>query len=169
MPEGSSESARLTVLGMIFRACDLPSTYNHALFCLYLKNKGFYEQVRGHVEKAGRDFDRELADLFVSPFIRKALLACDPDLGDEKEVRETLRSQFPSKRDIDTSEFVRVAKEVLTIQGGGSIPLTVIVLDEVQHYIGDDKDRSKHVTELAETLNKQMDSWVLLVASCQET
>lgn len=167
MPEGSSESARLTVLGMIFRACGFPSTYNQALFCLYLKNKGFYDEVRKHITDAGRDFERELTDLYVSPYIRKALLDCDSGLGDEKEVRQILRDQFPSKLDIDTSEFVRVAKEVLTMQGGGSLPLTVIVLDEVQHYIGDDKERSKHVTELAETLNKQMESKVLLVAAGQ--
>ncbi len=167
MPEGSSDSARLTVLGIMFRSCGLPAAYNQAMFCLYLKNKGFYDAVRGHLEDAGRDFERELSDLYVSPYLRKALLAVDPGLGDEKEVRQLLRDQFPPKTDIDTSEFIRVTKEVLKARGGGQLPLTIFVIDEVQHYIGDDKDRSRHVTELAEALNKQMDSKVLLVMAGQ--
>jgi hypothetical protein len=167
MPEGSSDSARLTVLGILFKSCGFPGSYNQAMFCLYLKDKGFYEKVRKHVEDAGREFDRELTDLYVSPYIRKAVLAADPGLGDEKEVRQLLRDQFPSKADISTSEFIRVIKEVLTMQGGGTMPLTAFIIDEVQHYIGDDKDRSRHVTELAEALNKQMDSKVLLVMAGQ--
>jgi hypothetical protein len=167
MPEGSSDSARLTVLGILFRACGFPSAYHQARFCLYLKDKGFYDAVRDSVTAAGKDFHRELSDLYVSPPIRKALLEADPGLGDEREVRSLLREQFPSVTDLGTPEFINVTKEVLTLQGGGKIPLTAIILDEVQHYVGDNKDRSRHVTELVEALNKQMDSKVLVVAAGQ--
>ena len=167
MPEGSSDSARLTVLGIVFKACGFPSAYNQALFCLYLKGQGFYDEVRKEVEDAGRDFERELTDLYVSPVIRKALLKCDKGLGDDKEVRQILREQFPTKNDITTPEFVRVAKEVLKIQGGGSMPLTAVVLDEVQHYIGDSEERSSNFTELVETINKQMESKMIVIAAGQ--
>ena len=167
MPEGSSDSARLTALGILFRACGMPSAYNQARFCLYLRDKGFYDPMRAKLQAAGRDFSRELTDLYVSPYIRKALLECDSGLGDEKEVRQLLRDQFPNPSDVSTPEFVSIAREVLMQQGNGKIPLTVIVLDEVQHYIGDDKDRSRHVTEMTEALNKQMDCRVLVVAAGQ--
>lgn len=167
MPEGSSISARLTVLGILFKSCGLPALYNHAMFCLYLRNEGFYDAVRAHVEAAGRDFERELTDLYVSPHIRKALLSVDTGLGDEREVRQLLREQFPNRNDINTSEFIRITREVLEIQGQDSIPLTSLILDEVQHYIGDDKDRSREITELTEALNKQMDSRVLVVMAGQ--
>lgn len=167
MPEGSSESARLTVLGILFRGCGLPAAYNQARFCLYLRDKGYYEKVSSHVTAAGKDFRRELLDLYVSPHIRKALIACDAGIGDEREVRELLRTQFPNKTDVGTDEFVQLAKEALRLKGHGDIPLTVIVLDEVQHYIGDSKDRSMGVTELTEALNKQMGSRVLVVGAGQ--
>lgn len=167
MPEGATDSARLTVLGILFKACGFPSAYNQAMFCLYLKDKGFYDSVRKAVEDTGKEFSRELTDLYVSPIIRKALLENDPGLGDEREVRQLLREQFPAQNDIGTSDFIRIAKEVLLMQGQGKIPLTVIILDEVQHYIGDDKDKSRHITELTEALNKQMDSKVLVVAAGQ--
>jgi len=167
MPEGSSESARLTVLGILFRSCSLPSAYNQAKFCLYLRNQGYEEAVRRHVEQAGRSFDRELTDLYVSPYLRRALLAADSGLGDEKEVRQLMRDQFPAKSDISTSEFLGLAKEALTVKGEGSIPLTAFVLDEAQHYIGSDEDRARDITELAEALNKQMDARALLVMAGQ--
>jgi hypothetical protein len=167
MPEGTSESARLTVLGILFRGCGLPAAYNQGKFCLYLRDKGYYDAVVKHVESAGKDFRRELADLYVSPHIRRALVVSDPGLGDEREIRELLRQQFPNKTDVGTDEFIALAKEALSLRGNGEIPLTVIVLDEVQHYIGDSKDRSMGITELAEALNKQMGSRVLLVGAGQ--
>jgi len=167
MPEGSGDSARLTVLGIIFRGCGLPAAYNQAKFCLFLRDKGYYERVETHVRAAGKDFRRELNDLYVSAHIRKALIACDPGLGDDKEIRELLRQQFPNKTDVITSEFVGLAKEALLLQGNGEIPLTVVVLDEVQHYIGDNRDRSRDITELTEALNKQMGSRVLVVGAGQ--
>jgi len=167
MPEGSAESARLTVLGIIFRGCGLPAAYNQAKFCLFLRDKGYYEKVESHVRTAGKDFKRELGDLYVSPHIRKALIACDPGLGDDKEIRELLRQQFPNKTDVSTAEFVNLAKEALAIQGKGEIPLTVIVLDEIQHYIGENQERSMGITELTEALNKQMGSRVLVVGAGQ--
>jgi hypothetical protein len=167
MPEGSAESARLTVLGIIFRGCGLPAAYNQAKFCLFLRDKGYFDKVEAHVRGAGKDFKRELTDLYVSPHIRKALIACDPGLGDDREIRELLRQQFPNKTDVSTSEFVNLAKEALTIQGKGEVPLTVVVLDEIQHYIGDNKERSMGITELTEALNKQMGSRVLVVGAGQ--
>lgn len=167
MPEGSSESARLTVLGILFRGRGLPSAYNQARFCLFLRDKGYHDKVAALVATAGKDFRRELVDLYVSPHIRQALIACDPGIGDDREVRELLRTQFPNKSDVGTDEFVRLAKEALRLKGSGEIPLTVIVLDEVQHYIGDSKDRSMGITELTEALNKQMGSRVLVVGAGQ--
>lgn len=167
MPEGSSESARLTVLGIIFRGCGLPPAYNQAKFCLFLRDKGYYDKVVKQVEAAGKDFRRELMDLYVSPHIRKAVAACDADLGGEKEVRELLRAQFPNKTDVTTDEFVSLAKEALRLRGDGHIPLTVVVLDEVQHYIGNNDERSMGITELTEALNKQMESRVLVVGAGQ--
>ncbi len=167
MPEGRVESARLTVLSIIFRACGLPQAYHQAKFCLYLKNRGYFDSVKSAVEKEGKEFHRELAELYASPIIRKALLANDPGLGDEREVGALIREQFPQTSDIETNEFIRIAKEVLSIQGGGAIPLTAIVLDEVQHYVGSSEERSRSVTELTESVLKQMDSRVLIIAAGQ--
>ncbi|NNL67677.1 MAG: BREX system P-loop protein BrxC, partial [Myxococcales bacterium] len=49
----------------------------------------------------------------------------------------------------------------------GETPLTILVLDEVQQYINEAQDRSAAITEVAEALQTQFDSRVMLVAAGQ--
>ena len=165
LPAGGAESVRLTVLGAILRSKGLPENHAQAKFCLYLKQYGFYDGVKTFIEAKGKDFLKELNNLYVSPLIREALIQADAKLGNSEAVRELLKNQFAPKADITTSEFIQITKEVLS--ANGKLPLTVIVLDEVQLYIGDDSSRSTQVVELAEAICKQLDSRVLLVGAGQ--
>ncbi|MCA9057797.1 MAG: BREX system P-loop protein BrxC, partial [Planctomycetaceae bacterium] len=165
LPAGGSDSVRLTVLGIILRSMGLPATYAQARFCLYLRNNGFFDQVKAAVEKAGKDFYRELNDLYVSPVLHDALVAVDSGFGDRKSARETLKQEFKQPPDIDTSDFIRLTREIL--QSEGELPCTMLVLDEVQLYISDDSDRATKVVEVAEALSKQLDCRLLLVGAGQ--
>ncbi len=165
LPAGGSDSVRLTVLGIMLRSMGLPATYAQARFCLYLKNNGFFDHVKTVVEKAGKDFYRELNDLYVSPVLHDALVAADPGFGDRKSTRETLKQEFKQPGDIDTSEFIRLVREVLT--SNRELPCIMLVLDEVQLYISDDSDRATRVVEVAEALSKQLDCRLLLVGAGQ--
>lgn len=166
LPSGGGSGVRLTVLGIVFRSKGLPETLPQARFCLWLQKSEIYSKVRKAVEAAGKDFLRELQDLYVSPVLAKALLAADPDFApDEKQARATLRAQFPVVSDVSTAEFVSSVREVLSVNG--QIPATVIVLDEVQLFIGDSTQRSTDVQEVAEALCKQLDSRVMLIGAGQ--
>ena len=166
LPSGGGNSVRLTVLAIIFRSKGLPETLPQARFCLWLQKAGIYDKVRKAVEAAGKDFLRELQDLYVSPVLAKALLAADSNFApDEKQARATLRAQFPVVTDVSTAEFIGYVREVLTEDG--HIPATVIVLDEVQLFIGDSTQRSTDVQEVAESLCKQVDSRVMLIGAGQ--
>src|SRR5262249_41790522 len=69
---------------------------------------------------------------------------------------------------ITTEELLSTFKRVLKLAGrDGRTPLTLLVLDEVQQYIGDSNDRSTLVTDVTEALSKQLDSHVLVIASGQ--
>lgn len=166
LPSGGGASVRLTVLGIVLKSRDLPESLPQARFCIWLKKNGFYESVKKSVEDAGKDFLRELQDLYVSPLLAKALLAADPAFAtDEKQVRPTLRAQYPGVNDITTAEFIQTIREALSTDG--QIPCTIIVLDEVQLYIGGEEMRSTDVQEVAEALCKQTDSRVLLIGAGQ--
>ena len=163
---GAGDSVRLAVLGIVFNAAGLPESYPQARFCLWLKKNGIYHGVRDAVEAEGRDFRRELNDLYVSPLIARALLALDPHFApSERDARSTLRAQFPKPADVTTDDFIAAMQDALA--PGGRMPSTVVILDEVQQYIGDDTRRSYVVQEVVETCSKQFADRVLFVGTGQ--
>ncbi len=170
LPSGTTDNVRLTVLGVILRGAGLPDQLPLAQFCLWLRDEGYYDKVKKAVEKAGKDWLAELSNLYVSGPIAKAMLACDSNFApNETEARKTLRAQFPpTATDIPTPEFVVLAKRALALAGkDGKLPCTILVLDEVQQYIGSSNERSTMVTEVAEAISKQIDSKIIVVGAGQ--
>ena len=166
LPSGGGESVRLAVLSIVLASKGLPEALPQAQFCMWLQKNGIFDRVKAAVEAAGKDFFGELHDLYVSPILAKAVLDADRDFAaDLKQARATLRTQFPVVDDISTNEFIRLVREVLSVNG--KVPCTVIVLDEIQLFIGNDPDRSRDVQEVAEALCKQLDSRVLLIGAGQ--
>ncbi len=166
LPSGGGESVRLAVLSVILRSKGLPSSLPQAQFCIWLQKNNIYEKVKSLVESAGKDFASELHDLYVSPLLAKSLLEADPAFApDLKQARAALRAQFPVVEDVSTEEFIRIIRKVLSTNG--EIPCTVIVLDEIQLFIGDSPHRSTDVMEIAEAICKQLDSRVLFIGAGQ--
>jgi hypothetical protein len=170
MTSGSSDNVRHTILGVFLRAVGLPSAYPQARFCLWLREQGWWESVTASVEAAGKKLDKEVNDLYVSPAIMRALLRCDPGFAtSEAAARQILKAQFPPLAgDLTTEEFLRTVKAALALAGtGGRLPCTLLILDELQQYVGDSHDRSVLVTEVVEAVSKQLDSQVLVVGAGQ--
>ena len=163
---GAGDSVRLSLLGVVFKSADLPESYPQARFCIWLRKNCIYEQVCAAVEAEGRDFRRELNDMYVSPLIARGLLAADPDFaGNERDARAALRAQFPKPKDITTEEFVTALQDALAPDG--DMPCTVIILDEVQQYIGDDTGRSYVVQEVVEACSKRFGDRLLFLGTGQ--
>ena len=161
---GAGDSVRLALLGIVFKAADLPEGYPQARFCIWLKKNGIYERVCAAVEAEMRDFRRELNDMYVSPLVAKGLLAVDPNFaGNERDARAALRAQFPKPKDITTDEFVTALQDALAPDG--EMPCTVIILDEVQQYIGDDTSRSYVVQEVVEACSKRFGDRLLFLGT----
>ena len=179
LTSGGMGLVRTEVLGLVFRALDLPETVTHARFCLWLLEKGWFGQVREACEKRGRGWNEELSDFHVGSVIAGVLRDLDPSLGaDVPTARAAIRAQFasPPPGDLSTSAFLELLRRALTLapaaRGAGpdgkrDLPLTLLILDEVQQYLGDVGDRSTVFTELAEAVQTQLSGRVMLVASGQ--
>lgn len=170
LPAGTTERVRLTILSILFRAAGLPEQYPQACFCLWLEESGWLDAVRQAIEAAGKSWLAELNNLYVSPVIAKALLECDPHFApNEAEARKTIRTQFaPVGSDLTTSDFIVQCRRVLQRFGrGGKLPCTVLVLDEVQQFMGQSETVSTLVTEAAEAIETQLESQVMLVGAGQ--
>ena len=163
---GAGDSVRLALLGIVFKSAGLPESFPQARFCLWLEKNRIYDQVRAALEAEGRSFRRELRDMYVSPLIARALLAADPSFAEgEKAAREVLRVQYPKPRDITTDEFVAALHDTLAPEGG--LPATVVILDEVQQFIGEDTGRSYVVQEIVEACSKRFGDRLLFVGTGQ--
>ena len=163
---GAGSSVRLALLSIVFKSAGLPESFPQARFSLWLKKNEIYDQVRAEVEAAGRSLRSELSDLYVSPVIARALLTADPGFAaGDRDARAALRAQFPKPDDITTDEFVEALQEALARDGG--MPATVIILDEVQQYIGDDTNRSYVVQEIVEACSKRFGDRLLFVGTGQ--
>jgi hypothetical protein len=168
MPSGAKDAVRKTVLAILLKAVGMPEKVPQARFCFWLREKGYLNAVRSAVEAEGSRWLEELDELYVSPLIAGAVLEQDPDYAaGNREARDVIRQQYPnSDSDITTAEFVQLARKALA-PDGGELPHTMLVLDEVQQYIGDSNDRATDFVEVAEAVQAELDCRVMLVASGQ--
>ena len=140
---GKRGNVRLAFLSIIFKSVGLPEQYHLARFVMWLKSQGVLDAVQQYVRLHGKavadqdPWQRELRNLYVSPVMAQALLHHFSDLAtNAPDMSKVLRAQFPEVKDITNDEMVDAVMDAL--ERNGQLPLTLIVLDEVQQYVGGD-------------------------------
>ena len=166
----SGDSLNAVFLSIVLGSAGLPTRVAPTQVALWLAGKGQLDEVRSHVEEAGGDFIEELGEYNLSIRLANAILAVDPGFADTgADVRKALRSQFPpDTRSLTTAETIALLRRVMRHVGGGVVPPTLIVLDEVQQYISGDGGRAMEVQNLVESVSRELEGRVLLVATGQQ-
>ena len=163
---GAGDYVRLELLNIVFKSAGLPEQYPLARFVMWLRDEGYLDDVRRRVEAAGKEWDRELRNLYVSPHIAQALLDVYPDFAaGPREARALLKEQFPKVDDVSTEQMVHAIRDALAVDG--KLPLTLIALDEVQQYIGENQARTFLIQEVTETCSKHFAGRLLFVGTGQ--
>lgn len=165
---GANNNVRLALLNIIFKSAGLPESYNHAQFVLWLKQEGLYEKLRSSIESKDKDWAKEVRRMHASTLLAEALLALRPDFAaDVAQVKAILINQFPNVTDVTNQQMVDAIYEALSADG--QFPLTLVVLDEVQQYVGTDTDKAHQVQEVVETCCKhsKFQNKLLFVATGQ--
>nr|WP_294866193.1 BREX system P-loop protein BrxC [uncultured Pseudogulbenkiania sp.] len=163
---GAGDKVRLALLGIVFKSKGLPEQYNQAQLVLWMQREDILPTVEAELKAAGRSLAQELPHMYVSSHLAKALLKARPDLAHtEADARKLLKEQFPQVTDV-TSEQMTSAIEAALAEDG-KFPLTLVVLDEVQQYIGADAEKAFQVQEVTETLSKHFNGKLLFVGTGQ--
>ncbi len=163
---GASGSVRLALLRILFRSVGLPEQYPLARFVMWLKAEGMHEDVRNHVQHNGFDWQEELDNFYVAEGLHQALVKAKPNLfTSSTSCLETLNNLYPHVSDISSDEMIKAIRQALTKDN--KFPLTLIVLDEVQQYIGGDSQRSLDVQEAVEACCKNIGGRLLFVGTGQ--
>lgn len=163
-----ADSLNLTFLAIVLRAAGLPEKVAPARIALWLRAAGLEDAVREHLEAAGRDYLDEVRKYNLSTPLAEAILAAEPGFASSPgDVKLLLKNQYPTMSTLDTSETVTLLREVLLGVGQGHVPPTLVVLDEVQQFIGSDSGRGIAVQNLVEALSAQFEGRLFVVATGQ--
>lgn len=170
LDRGSAGSLNTAFLAVVLDAAGLPTRVAPAQVALWLVDEGIYDDVARSVAEAGKELRRELSTYNLSRPLSEAILAALPGFAsDAAAVRGQLKNQFPDVQTVSIGETLSLLDRVLRFVGGsGQVPPTLVVLDEVQQYIGDDVGRAMDVQKLVEAVTKETDNRVLLVATGQQ-
>ena len=159
-------SVRLALLSIVFKSVGLPEQYPRARFVMWLRDNDCLDAVKAYIEQAGKVWEKELANMYVSPLVGQALVNCFPGFTTPAEqVSSLLKEQFPNVSDISDDEMNTAIQSALSRDG--QFPCTLIALDEVQQYIGDDTDISYAIQEITEECSKHFKGQLLFVATGQ--
>jgi hypothetical protein len=163
---GASGSVRLALLRIVFKSAGLPEQYALAKFVMWLRSEGFYEQVRQAVEAAGHNWQEELDNFYVAEGLHEALVKARPNLfASVSACVDTLNNLYPFVQDISSDDMIKAIRQALTVDG--KFPLTLVVLDEVQQFIGSDTQRSIDVQEVVEACSKNIGGKLLFIGTGQ--
>jgi hypothetical protein len=74
-----SADIRYSFLQLLLRSLGLPQQYHLFKFVFWAKQEGIYEDLVALVESHGKEFNKELANLFVTSTLTKAVLELRPE------------------------------------------------------------------------------------------
>jgi len=153
------------VLGVLLRAAGLPSTADlRPMLCaLWLADQGVLDPVRSVL---GDAFPRALEAFLLDDRIASAAVAAKPSLGTAASLMDRLNVMYAQEPEATPDLLLDKGRQALTL-GGRPMPLTLIVLDEVQQFIREDANRSLAIQTIAENLAARFDGRVLLVCTGQ--
>jgi hypothetical protein len=163
---GASGSVRLALLGIIFKSVGLSEKYPIARFVMWLQSEGIYEKVREIVEQKGYNWQEELDSFQVGEGIYEALCQLKPTIFSPSiSAIEILPQLYPNVNDVSSDDMIKTIRQALS--RNGTLPLTLIVLDEVQAFIGENSQRSEDVREAVEACCKNIGGKLIFIGTGQ--
>ena len=165
-----SNDIRYSFFQFFLKGLGLPSQFHHFKFIYWLKQEGILDDLKNYVEAAGKDFQKEYRNMFISPYISKGILSIRPDFAvDEFKVKDYLRANFNKVDTISREDLLTTIKDEVIPFKFEQMPCILIVLDEVQQFIGADGNKTIDVQNLAQDLSKSFDGKLLFVATGQNS
>lgn len=161
-----TENPVKAVFGLVMRAAGLPATADlrPMLFALWLEEQGVLDDARSAL---GDEFRAALEAFLLDDRAAQAALAAKPSLApDVDTLMDRLNARFATEPEATPDLLAEKARQALT-RGGRKMPLTLIVLDEVQQFLREDPNRAKVVQDIAEVFAAKFKGRILLVATGQ--
>lgn len=162
---GSMDNVRLAFVQLVLRSAGLPEDPAHAKFILKLRSSGLEAAVAASLAQKGLTLAEEVASLNYSVPLAEALLTADPKYGSVANAQEVIRTSFPEVTSPTIAETLSLIRDVFG--QNGQLPCTLLVIDEVQQFIGEKTQRAMDVQEIAEHCATDLGSQLMIVGTGQ--
>lgn len=171
---GNNTSIAQPLLEILLGAAGLPTQYGAAKFALWLREDGLWHAFATALQNRNKTIEEVSRNLFVSTAVREALLEVRPGWANSvAEAGESLKANYQIK-DISDDMVVDTIRQVLEMVAKESdygdkatVPLTLLVIDELQQYLSDDVQLLLEMQNMVERLTKQFQGRLLVVAAGQ--
>ena len=162
---GSMDNVRLAFVQLVLRAAGLPENLAQAKFILWLRSSGLAAKVDDALKRQKRELSREVLSLKLSLPLAEALVSADPKYGNAANAQAAIRAEFP---DITSPTMAQALDFLQQVFGeNGKLPCTLLVVDEIQQFIGEKIQRAMDMQEIAEHCCTKLNQRLLLVGTGQ--
>ena len=162
---GSMDNVRLAFVQLILRSAGLPEDLAHARFILWLRSSGLETPVAKALKMNNCDLLEEVVNLNYSVPLAEALLSAEPKYGSVANVQEAIRTGYPEVTSPTMGQALEFLQQVFGEKG--KLPCTLLVVDEVQQFIGEKIQRAMDMQEIAEHCCTKLNQRLLLVGTGQ--
>jgi hypothetical protein len=162
---GSMDNVRLAFVQLVLRSAGLPEDLAQARFLLWLRSSKLESAVEKTLKKSGCVLREEVANLNYSTDLAAALLSADPTYGTVANVQEAIRTGFPDLSSPTMAQALDFLQQVFGDKK--NLPCTLLVIDEIQQFIGDKVSRAMDLQEIAEHCSTKLNQRLLLVGTGQ--
>jgi hypothetical protein len=162
---GSMDNVRLAFVQLVLRSAGLPEDLAQAKFILWLRSSGLETPVAKALKKGNCDLLEEVVNLNYSVPLAEALLTADPKYGTVANVQEAIRAGFPDITSPTMGQALDFLQQVFGEKG--NLPCTLLVVDEIQQFIGEKIQRAMDLQEIAEHCSTKLNQRLLLVGTGQ--
>ncbi|MFH1495618.1 MAG: BREX system P-loop protein BrxC [Pseudomonadota bacterium] len=162
---GSMDNVRLAFIQLVLRAAGLPENLAQAKFILWLRSSGLEAKVEAALKQQNRQLGREVLSLKLSIPLADALVSADPKYATAANAQAAIRDQFKDNNSPTIDDALDVVKQIFG--NNGQLPCTLLVVDEIQQFIGENILRADDVQEIAEHCCTDLGSRLLIVGTGQ--
>ena len=162
---GSMDNVRLAFIQLVLRAAGLPENLAQARFILWLRSSGLEAKVEAALKQQNRVLAREVLSLKLSLPLAEALVSAEPKYATAANAQAAIRDQFKDNNSPTIADTLDVVKQIFGHEG--QLPCTLLVVDEIQQFIGEKIQRANDVQEIAEHVCTDLGSRLLLIGTGQ--
>ncbi len=162
---GSMDNVRLAFCQLVLRAAGFPEKLSQARFLMWLRSSGLEGKVAEALKSQNRELRKEIANFKLSTPLAQALVAADAKYGDVPNAQAAIRAEFPDVVSPTIEQSLDIIRQ--TLGDGDKLPCTLLVVDEIQQFLGGNIQRTMDLQEIAEHCCTKLGQRLLFVGTGQ--